>query len=144
MRCAARSKCSAAWPSATPTFRSTGASRCAWASISATSSSTPTTSTSMTSLSPAASKPSPTPARYVLDASVRKAGNRVRITGQLIEAATGTHVWAQRYDRALDEIFELQDEMTLSVMGAIEPQVRHAEVERARRKRPESLDAYDL
>jgi TolB-like protein/Tfp pilus assembly protein PilF len=83
-------------------------------------------------------------ARYVLEGSLRKAGNRVRITGQLIEAATGAHVWAERYDRALDDIFELQDEITLSVIGAIEPSLRQAEIERARRKRPESLDAYDL
>jgi adenylate cyclase len=82
--------------------------------------------------------------RYVLEGSLRKAGNRVRITGQLIEAATGTHVWAQRYDRALDDIFEVQDEITLNVIGAIEPSLRQAEIERARRKRPENLDAYDL
>jgi adenylate cyclase len=83
-------------------------------------------------------------ARYVLEGSLRKAGNRVRITGQLIEAVTGTHVWAERYDRALDDIFELQDELTLNVVGAIEPSLRQAEIERAKRKRPESLDAYDL
>jgi adenylate cyclase len=82
--------------------------------------------------------------RYVLEGSLRKAGNRVRITGQLIEAASGTHVWAERYDGALDDIFELQDEITLSVVGAIEPRLRQAEIERARRKRPENLDAYDL
>jgi adenylate cyclase len=83
-------------------------------------------------------------ARYVLEGSLRKAGNRVRVTVQLIEAARGTHVWAERYDRALDDIFELQDEITLSVVGAIEPSLRHAEIERAKRKRPDSLDAYDL
>src|SRR5439155_21361377 len=83
-------------------------------------------------------------ARYVLEGSLRKVANRVRITAQLIEAATGTHVWAERYDRALDDIFELQAEITLSVVGAIEPSPRQAEIERARRKRPESLDAYDL
>ena len=82
--------------------------------------------------------------RYVLEGSVRKAGNRVRITGQLIEAATGAHVWAERYDRALDDIFAVQDEMTISVVGAIEPRLRQAEIERAKRKRPDSLDAYDL
>ena len=82
--------------------------------------------------------------RYVLEGSLRKAGNRVRITAQLIEAASGTHVWAERYDRALDDIFDLQDEITLSVIGAIEPSLRQAEIERAKRKRPESLDAYDL
>jgi adenylate cyclase len=82
--------------------------------------------------------------RYVLEGSLRKAGNRVRITGQLIETATGTHVWAERYDRALDDIFEVQDEITLNVVGAIGPSLRQAEIERAKRKRPENLDAYDL
>jgi hypothetical protein len=66
------------------------------------------------------------------------------ITAQLIDAANATHVWAERYDRALDDIFALQDELTMSVVGAIEPSLRQAEVERARRKRPDSLDAYDL
>jgi adenylate cyclase len=83
-------------------------------------------------------------ARYVLEGSLRKSGNRVRITAQLIEAANGTHVWADRYDRSLDDIFELQDDITLSVVGAIEPSLREAEIERAKRKRPDSLDAYDL
>jgi adenylate cyclase len=82
--------------------------------------------------------------RYVLEGSVRKAADRVRITGQLIDTATGAHVWAERYDRKSDDIFALQDEMTLSVVGAIEPTLRLAEVERAKRKRPDSLDAYDL
>ena len=82
--------------------------------------------------------------RYVLEGSMRKAGRRVRVTAQLIAAASGTHVWAERYDRALDDIFELQDEITLSVVGTIEPSLLHAEIERAKRKRPDSLDAYDL
>jgi adenylate cyclase len=82
--------------------------------------------------------------RYVLEGSVRKAAERVRITGQLIDVATGTHVWAERYDRKSDDIFALQDEITLSVVGAIEPRLRFAEVERAKRKRPDNLDAYDL
>jgi TolB-like protein/Tfp pilus assembly protein PilF len=82
--------------------------------------------------------------RYVLEGSLRKAGNRIRLTAQLIESDSGTHVWAERYDRALDDIFELQDEITLSVVGAIEPTLRQAEIARARRKRPDSLDAYDL
>jgi adenylate cyclase len=82
--------------------------------------------------------------RYVLEGSLRKAGNRVRLTAQLIEAASGRHVWAERYDRALDDIFAVQDEITLSVVGAIEPSLRQAEIERAKRKRPDSLDAYDL
>ena len=82
--------------------------------------------------------------RYVLEGSVRKVADRVRITGQLIDAETGAHVWAERYDRKHDDIFALQDEITLSVVGAIEPRLRLAEVERAKRKRPDSLDAYDL
>jgi TolB-like protein/Tfp pilus assembly protein PilF len=82
--------------------------------------------------------------RYLLEGSVRKAGSRVRITCQLIEGETGAHLWAERYDRSLDDIFALQDEITLSVVGAIEPSLRLAEVERAKRKRPDSLDAYDL
>src|SRR5258708_1755752 len=82
--------------------------------------------------------------RYVLEGSLRKAGGRVRITAQLIETTTGTHVWAERYDGPLGDIFELQDEITLSVVGAIEPSLRQAEIERSKRKRPENLDAYDL
>ncbi|HTP92622.1 MAG TPA: adenylate/guanylate cyclase domain-containing protein [Xanthobacteraceae bacterium] len=82
--------------------------------------------------------------RYVLEGSVRKAADRVRITGQLIDAATGAHVWAERYDRKSDDIFALQDEITLSVVGAIEPSLRLAEIERVKRKRSDSLDAYDL
>src|SRR5207237_311073 len=65
-------------------------------------------------------------ARYVLEGSLRKAGNRVRVTAQLIDGASGNHVWADRYDRAFDDIFELQDELTMSVVGAIEPSLRHA------------------
>ena len=82
--------------------------------------------------------------RYVLEGSVRKAGGRVRITGQLVEAATGAHLWAERYDGSLDDVFALQDEITLAVVGAIEPSLRAAEIEHVKRKRPESLDAYDL
>ena len=82
--------------------------------------------------------------RYVLEGSLRKAGNRVRITCQLIETASGTHVWAERYDRSLGDIFALQDEITLSVVGSIEPSLRQAEIGRAKRKRPENLNAYDL
>jgi adenylate cyclase len=74
--------------------------------------------------------------RYVLEGSVRKAGTRVRITSQLIDAQTGAHLWAERYDRPLDDIFALQDEITLSVIGAIEPSLRQAEIERVKRKRP--------
>ena len=82
--------------------------------------------------------------RYVLEGSVRRAGARVRITGQLIDAATGAHIWADRFDGDMEEIFDLQDNVTASVIGAIEPSLRKAEIERSRRKRPESLAAYDL
>jgi adenylate cyclase len=82
--------------------------------------------------------------RYVLEGSVRKVADRVRITGQLIDTATGAHVWAERYDRKFDDIFDLQDDITLSVVGAIEPSLRLAEIERVKRKRSDSLDAYDL
>jgi TolB-like protein/Tfp pilus assembly protein PilF len=82
--------------------------------------------------------------RYLLQGSLRKVGSRVRISAQMIEAETGGHIWAGRYDRPLDDIFALQDEITLSVVGAIEPSLRRAEVERVIRMRPESLDAYDL
>jgi len=81
--------------------------------------------------------------RYVLEGSVRKANNRVRITGQLVDATTGAHVWANRFDGALDDIFDLQDQVTASVVGAIEPRLQQAEIERAGRKPTESLDAYD-
>jgi TolB-like protein len=82
--------------------------------------------------------------RYVLDGSVRKAGDRVRVTGQLVEAQTGIQLWAERYDRTHTDIFDLQDELTMSVVGAIEPSLRKVEIERVRRKRPENLDAYDF
>jgi TolB-like protein/tetratricopeptide (TPR) repeat protein len=82
--------------------------------------------------------------RYVLEGSVRKAGNRVRITGQLIDTASGAHIWADRFDGTLDDIFELQDQVASSVVGAIEPKLRQSEIERAIRKPTDSLDAYDL
>jgi TolB-like protein len=81
--------------------------------------------------------------RYLLEGSVRKAPNRVRITGQLIDAATGGHLWADRFDGPLDDIFDLQDRVTASVVGAIAPKLQQAEIERARYKPTESLDAYD-
>ena len=81
--------------------------------------------------------------RYVLEGSVRKSGNRVRITGQLIDAASGAHLWADRYDGALEDVFELQDQVAASVVGAIAPSVTQAEMERAKRKPTSSLDAYD-
>jgi adenylate cyclase len=83
-------------------------------------------------------------ARYVLEGSVRKAGNRVRITGQLIDTTTGAHIWADRFDGALDDIFDLQDQVASSVAGAIEPKLRQSEIERASRKPTANLTAYDL
>jgi TolB-like protein len=82
--------------------------------------------------------------RYVLEGSVRKATNRVRITGQLVDAATGAHLWADRFDGGLGDIFDLQDQVTESVVGAIAPVVEKAEIERAKRKPTDSLDAYAL
>ena len=79
--------------------------------------------------------------RYVLEGSVRKAGNRVRITGQLIDTASSAHIWANRLDGALDDIFELRDQITGSVVGAIEPKLRSSEIERSSRAPTESLDA---
>ena len=82
--------------------------------------------------------------RYVLEGSVRKATNRVRITGQLVDTATGAHLWADRFDGGLGDIFDLQDKVTESVVGAIAPAVEKAEIERAKRKPTESLDAYAI
>jgi adenylate cyclase len=81
--------------------------------------------------------------RYVLEGSVRKAGNRVRIAGQLIDASTAAHLWADRFEGALDDIFDLQDRVTANVVGAIVPKLDWAEIERAKHKPTESLDAYD-
>jgi adenylate cyclase len=82
--------------------------------------------------------------RYLIEGSVRKSGDRVRITAQLIDGPSGNHLWADRYEGALTDVFDLQDRITESIVGAIQPSVRSAEIERSRRKRPESLDAYDL
>lgn len=82
--------------------------------------------------------------RYVLEGGVRKSGNRIRITAQLIDAETGAHLWAEKYDRLLDDVFALQDEITMCVLGAIEPNLRKAEIERVKRRRPSNLSAYDL
>lgn len=82
--------------------------------------------------------------RYLLQASLRKDSNRVRISAHIIEAETGGQLWTERFDCPLDDIFALQDEIALNVVGAIEPSLRRAEVERVTRKRPDSLDAYDL
>lgn len=81
--------------------------------------------------------------RYVLEGSVRKSKNQVRIMGQLVDATTGMSIWSDRFAGTLDDLFELQDEMTASVVGAIAPRLERAEIERARQKATESLDAYD-
>src|SRR4029077_15918093 len=77
--------------------------------------------------------------RYVLEGSVRKAGERLRITGQWVDAATGSHVWADRFDGALADVFDLQDQVASSVVAAIQPNLLKAEIERAQRKPPENL-----
>ena len=82
--------------------------------------------------------------RYVLEGGVRKAGNRLRISAQLLEAETGAHLWADRYDGALEDVFDLQDQITEKVVGVVEPSLQRSEIERSRRKHPENLDAYDL
>ncbi len=81
--------------------------------------------------------------RYVLEGSVRKARNQVRITGQLIDASSGAHLWAESFDGSLENIFDLQDQVTSSVVGAIAPKLEQAEIERAKYKPTESLDAYE-
>ena len=82
--------------------------------------------------------------RYVLEGSVRRSDNRVRIAAQLIDATTATHLWADRFDSAIENIFDLQDRLTATVVGAVAPQLQQAEIERAKRKPTESLDAYEL
>ncbi len=81
--------------------------------------------------------------RYVLEGSIRRAGGKLRITAQLIDAATGAHLWAERYDGAVEDVFDLQDQVTASVVGAIAPKLELAEIELAKRKPTTSLDAYD-
>jgi TolB-like protein len=81
--------------------------------------------------------------RYLLEGSVRKAGKRVRIAGQLIDASTGTHLWADRFDGTLEDIFDLQDQVATNVVGAIAPALEEIEIKRAKRKPTENLDAYD-
>ena len=82
--------------------------------------------------------------RYVLEGSIRKAGQRIRVTAQLIEGTSGAHIWAERYDRQLDDIFELQDEITGTITAAIGPEIDQAERDRAQRLPPESLDVWEL
>jgi hypothetical protein len=82
--------------------------------------------------------------RYVLEGSVRKAGGRVRITAQLIDALTGTHLWADRFDGSLEDIFALQDKVAVSVAGVIEPTLQAAEIRRSSERPTSDLTAYDL
>lgn len=82
--------------------------------------------------------------RYVLEGSVRRAGNRLRITAQLVDAATGAHLWAERFDGSLEDVFEFQDRITGKVASLVEPTIRWAEIDRSRRERPDSVEAYDL
>lgn len=81
---------------------------------------------------------------YVLEGSVQRASNRLRITAQLIATENGAHVWAKRFDGSLDDVFELQDQITEQVAGALQPSIRLAEIERVKRKRPQDLGAYDF
>ena len=82
--------------------------------------------------------------RYVLEGSIRRSGNRVRITAQLIDADGGSHIWAERYDRELEDIFDLQEEITRNVVSSIAPQIEMAEIDRARRAASPSISSYDL
>jgi TolB-like protein len=82
--------------------------------------------------------------RYVLEGSVRRAGEKLRVAAQLIEGSSGAHLWAEKFEGAATDIFDFQDEITRSVIGLIEPRIRRAEIDRARRKRPENLDAWDF
>jgi TolB-like protein len=82
--------------------------------------------------------------RYVLEGTVRKDNERVRVTARIIDTSTGAHIWAERYDRSSNDLFALQDEIALAVIGSMAPSLRRAEIERVKRKRPDSLDAYDL
>jgi TolB-like protein len=82
--------------------------------------------------------------RYVLEGSVRRIGGRLRVTAQLVDGTTGGHLWAKNFDAAVEEIFDVQDKITEQVAGTVQPKIQRAEIERARRKRPDHLDAYDL
>ena len=82
--------------------------------------------------------------RYVLEGSIRRTANRVRVTGQLVDALTGKHIWAERYDRTLEDVFAVQEEVTQSIVTAIAPQIEASEREKTRRRRPGSLTAYDI
>ena len=80
----------------------------------------------------------------MLEGGVRKAGNRLRVNVQLVETATAANIWADKYECVVENIFDLQDSITERVVGIVEPRVQRSEIDRSRRKRPDSLDAYDL
>jgi TolB-like protein/class 3 adenylate cyclase len=82
--------------------------------------------------------------RYVLEGSIRRASNRVRVTAQLIDTLTGSHIWAERYDRVLEDIFAVQEEVTLAIVAAIAPQIESTELSKASRRRPDNLSAYEI
>jgi TolB-like protein/class 3 adenylate cyclase len=82
--------------------------------------------------------------RYVLEGSIRRASNRIRVTGQLIDTLTGNHIWAERYDRVLEDIFAVQEEVTLAIVAAIAPQIDSTERSKASRRRPDNLSAYEI
>ena len=82
--------------------------------------------------------------RYVLEGSIRRSSNRIRVTGQLIDTLTGNHIWAERYDRVLEDIFAVQEELTQAIVGAIAPQIESTEQSKAIRKRPSNLTAYEI
>jgi adenylate cyclase len=82
--------------------------------------------------------------RYLIEGSIRRVGERIRVTAQLIDGASGEHIWAEKLDGRMDDVFDFQDRVTSGVIGLIEPRIRSAEIERARRKHPHNLDAYDL
>jgi adenylate cyclase len=82
--------------------------------------------------------------RYVLEGSIRKASNRIRVTGQLVDTLTGSHIWAERYDRVLEDIFAVQEEVTHAIVAAIAPQIASAEQSKATRRRPDNLSAYEI
>ena len=82
--------------------------------------------------------------RYVVEGSIRRAGNRIRVTAQLIDSLTGRHLWAEKYDRVLEDVFEVQEEVTRAIVTAIAPQINATELEKARRRRPGNLSAYEI
>ena len=82
--------------------------------------------------------------RYVLEGSIRRAGNRIRVTAQLIDALTGNHIWAEKYDRVLEDIFAVQEEVTRAIVAAIAPHIETSEMERSRGARPSNLSAYEI